>query len=191
MKYFFDMPDYLQSRNGVLTRIEYPGGYSIDYTYNANGRLESLTDTYNRTISFEYNTVSWVLFDDLGNITEQIFADNGGVNQEPDRIATISKVTFPDGTYMEYDYDNITRFDQKWSVPSRLIRATKYDINGDEINQETYHYEDPRHKYALTGITDDSMIRYATWTYDSIGRAWRIDQLRFEGQSRRDKCSWT
>ena len=34
-----------------------------------------------------------------------------------------------------------------------------------------YHYEDSRFPAALTGITDERGIRYATWAYDELGRA--------------------
>jgi YD repeat-containing protein len=36
---------------------------------------------------------------------------------------------------------------------------------------QLYHYEDTKHPHALTGITDENGVRYATWTYDSDGRA--------------------
>jgi RHS repeat-associated protein len=34
-----------------------------------------------------------------------------------------------------------------------------------------YHYEDPRWRHGLTGITDESGQRFASWTYDAAGRA--------------------
>lgn len=34
-----------------------------------------------------------------------------------------------------------------------------------------YHYEDSRFPTALTGITDERNVRYATWAYDAQGRA--------------------
>ena len=36
---------------------------------------------------------------------------------------------------------------------------------------KTYHYEDPRFPQALTGVTDESGVRYVTWGYDKTGRA--------------------
>ena len=35
----------------------------------------------------------------------------------------------------------------------------------------TYHYEDVNFVHALTGITDENRVRFATWSYDSSGRA--------------------
>ncbi|OZG75214.1 hypothetical protein BTA51_02180 [Hahella sp. CCB-MM4] len=34
-----------------------------------------------------------------------------------------------------------------------------------------YHYEDDRFPHALTGITDENSVRFATWRYDEQGRA--------------------
>ncbi|MGA6108782.1 DUF6531 domain-containing protein [Pseudomonas solani] len=50
-----------------------------------------------------------------------------------------------------------------------LASVTKTE-NG-QSTQRTYHYEDPRNRAWLTGITDERGIRYATWTYDDQGRA--------------------
>jgi RHS repeat-associated protein len=48
-------------------------------------------------------------------------------------------------------------------------RLTKVTFPGGTF--KTYHYEDPRFPHALTGITDESGIRFASWSYDRRGRA--------------------
>ncbi len=40
----------------------------------------------------------------------------------------------------------------------------------------TYHYEDITDKFALTGITDERGIRYATYGYDASQRAISTEQ---------------
>lgn len=60
-----------------------------------------------------------------------------------------------DGTTVHYEYDS----------SNRLVKVTK---NG---KSRVYHYEDNRFPTALTGITDERGVRYATWGYDSSGRA--------------------
>ncbi len=40
-----------------------------------------------------------------------------------------------------------------------------------------YHYEDTRYPAALTGITDEAGIRYATYAYDEHGRATRSEHV--------------
>lgn len=62
---------------------------------------------------------------------------------ERDSNGNLSKVTYPDETPVDPN-DNPTRI---------------------------YHYEDSNFPHALTGITDETGNRYATWDYDSEGRA--------------------
>ena len=40
-----------------------------------------------------------------------------------------------------------------------------------DTTTRTYHYEDPVFRHHLTGITDENGVRYATFAYDSWGRA--------------------
>lgn len=53
----------------------------------------------------------------------------------------------------------------------------RYDNNGNlttvlyaDGTQKHYHYEDSKHPHALTGITDQLGVRYATYRYDDQGR---------------------
>ncbi len=54
----------------------------------------------------------------------------------------------------------------------------RYDAGGNlefvdnpDGTARRYHYEDPRFSFALTGITDERGIRYATWAYNADGKA--------------------
>ena len=44
-------------------------------------------------------------------------------------------------------------------------------VTGPERYARRYHYEDPRFPHALTALTDERGVRYATWRYDAQGRA--------------------
>jgi len=66
----------------------------------------------------------------------------------------ITSVVTPSGTY-SYSYD----------TNNNLSVVTKPDTK-----TRTYHYEDTIYVNALTGITDEKGIRFATWTYDTEGR---------------------
>ena len=68
----------------------------------------------------------------------------------------LASVTPPDGRSIAFEYDAL----------GRLIAVTYPDGN-----QRRYHYEDAYHLHALTGITDESGTRFATWSYDYQGRA--------------------
>ncbi|WP_235658158.1 MULTISPECIES: RHS repeat domain-containing protein [Pseudomonas syringae group] len=43
--------------------------------------------------------------------------------------------------------------------------------SGGIFSIRKYHYEDAFNPYSLTGITDERGVRFATWTYDTAGRA--------------------
>ncbi|WP_178106713.1 DUF6531 domain-containing protein [Pseudomonas mangiferae] len=56
-----------------------------------------------------------------------------------------------------------------YDLYNRLAQVARIVTNVP--SQKTYHYEDPIHYLALTGITDERGVRYATWAYDEQGRA--------------------
>ena len=67
----------------------------------------------------------------------------------------ITSVVTPTGTF-SYTYDG----------NDNLATVTRPD---SEVR--TYHYEDTNFVNALTGITDEENVRFATWAYDTEGRA--------------------
>ena len=69
----------------------------------------------------------------------------------------IDTITDPDGQVYTYQYTE---------DPSR-ISAVVYPDN----SQLTYLYEDADYPVHLTGIVDENGTRFATWTYDDLGRA--------------------
>jgi len=77
-------------------------------------------------------------------------------------VDRISRAVLPDGNAVEYVYD----------TDGRLARAVYAGSS-----QRIYHYNEPAHtnganlKHALTGITDETGQRFATFTYIGDGRA--------------------
>ena len=152
---------------GRVHSIEYQGGYSQNYTYNAAGNLANITDSYNRTISFEYDLVTWQSVDAGGNPIE-IRTGNGELY--PSRTYAIKTANFPDGSKVDYEYGAGSSFNILWGVPEHLVRATRTAADGT-VTSEQYHYEDSRYRNAMTGVTDAKGVRYVSWSYDSRGRA--------------------
>ena len=107
----------------------------------AGGQLIAVTDSYGRQITFTYNGRSWV-----------------------------DSATGPDGRQVTYSYRDIFAI-----TSTDLLEKVAYpDETAADPNDNpriTYHYENASFPYALTGITDERGIRYATWQYDSNGRA--------------------
>lgn len=89
--------------------------------------------------------------------TEHSVSDSFGksITFTQDKNGQPLSVKTSDGRKVIYDYD----------TQERLIKVTQ---NG---RTKTYHYEDSKFPRALTGITDERGVRYATWTYDASGRA--------------------
>lgn len=108
---------------------------------------------------------------------------------------------YPDGTYLTYGYDSKDRLSSVTHSAGRSISfhylTNAYDARIESVSQagvplvtytytawgqvETatypesgariYHYEDPRFRYHLTGITAEDNRRYSTFGYDEKGRA--------------------
>ena len=81
------------------------------------------------------------------------------------------------GRTLKFTYDGSKRI-SSIEVAGEIGFRYAYDTGGmlsaiiySDGSQRTYHYEDSRIPWALTGITDEKGIRFATYGYDSLGRA--------------------
>jgi YD repeat-containing protein len=125
---------------------------NVSESYDVSGRL-----TQRQHPSGFAQTVS---YDAAGHL--QSVADSWG------RALTFEYSAF------QYDADRITafidpanqRYEYAYDAASNLESVT---YPGATIR--TYHYEDANHPHALTGITDENSVRFATWQYDTYGRA--------------------
>ena len=117
-------------------------------TYDANGRFLSLTDTRGRsqTLAYDANGRLTTISDAFGHSFTLTYNTSN-------RVATLTQ---PDGSIVTFSYDNA----------NNLIAITWPDTR-----TRTYHYEDMALPNNLTGITDENGSRFATYGYDSIGRA--------------------
>ncbi|MDD5113962.1 MAG: DUF6531 domain-containing protein, partial [Methylobacter sp.] len=116
--------------------------------FSLDGRLTSVTNRAGLTTSLSYdsknrlNTVTGY----FGHSLKYVYGANN-------RISTI---TTPDGGVYSYSYDaknNLTSV----TYPDKTVRQ--------------YLYENTTFIHALTGIIDENGKRFATWTYDALGRA--------------------
>jgi YD repeat-containing protein len=109
---------------------------------------------------------------------------------------TLDKVTDPFGRSLNFSYDANGRIDTVTN-PAGEIYSYSYDANGNleivtypddtplDLNDNptrVYHYEDTNFVHALTGITDENNNRFATWTYDTQGRAITSEHAGNAGQ---------
>ncbi|MCG7861108.1 MAG: DUF6531 domain-containing protein [Candidatus Thiodiazotropha endolucinida] len=115
--------------------------------FDGNGNLRRIVPQAGRSIDLSYNASGQLetIRDEQG---QSITLGYDGQNR-------IASLITPDGMYT-YGYDG----------QNNLTSVYKPDGTS-----RTYHYEDARFANALTGITDENNVRFATWTYDDEGRA--------------------
>ncbi|MDD3020690.1 MAG: DUF6531 domain-containing protein [Alphaproteobacteria bacterium] len=114
--------------------------------YNSSKQLTRIEYVGGGALNLAYNGSGQLL---------TVTNENGrqlGFTYSSGRVATVST---PDGTF-SYSYD----------TNGNLETVTKPDTK-----TIGYHYENTTYTHALTGITDESGTRYATFTYDANGKA--------------------
>lgn len=144
---------------GRPTEFEDLDGYGWEFTYDsADGRLEEITDTYGRTAVFTWN--------------DHYVTALPNVSGSLPFPSTIAMIELPDGSKLFYSYDPPpAAAAPSGAISERLVGVDWLDDADDTIDSVTYHYEDPDHSFAITGITDHRNIRVATYAYDDRGRA--------------------
>jgi RHS repeat-associated protein len=148
--------------------------------YDANGVLQSITDHAGRIQTLTYsdgtagpnggyyvvagNSASSVL--PAGLLIRVTDASGRALNFGYDNFGRIIQMTDPAGGITSYGY-------QPSSIKSSLLTSVTYP----DSSKRTYWYNEQANTsntnqpHALTGITDENGVRYATYQYDAQGRA--------------------
>ncbi|MBN8284892.1 MAG: RHS repeat protein [Zoogloea sp.] len=153
-----DIPDVLQrlyDANGSPSGWIYFKPDNVTEIYDVSGRLLSIRSPSGRTETLAYDSVTGNLSsvtDNFGRSLAFHYDASGRINRVVDPAGAqvtytytasnnLSTITYPDGTYKTYSYNE---------------------------SQNTIGANLPS---ALTGIVDESGVRYATYQYDNVGRA--------------------
>jgi RHS repeat-associated protein len=135
--------------NGRLERVSDGNGRFHSYTYDASGRLDAITDESGRFVKFKYMA--------LQSDGQQV-DDDGTAGAPTDQVRSIQD---SGGRVWVYGYEAATR---------NLVSVTYPDDS-----KALYHYEDPNGSSLLTGISSVSAqgetTRFATYSYDASGLA--------------------
>ena len=121
--------------------------------YNSAGKLLKATDRSGLSHSYVHNANSIVVTHTNGDTLIYPLDGSGRI---------IGFVTSDNQTY-SYSYDGAGN-----------LTSIAYPNNG---GARTYHYEATNFPNALTGITDANGDRFATWSYDTEGRAISSEHL--------------
>ena len=133
---------------GVTTGWRYIGLDNTTELYDANGVLQSITNLQGNTQTLSY---------DASNRLARIDSNIGGsLVFAYDSNNRITSVTDHFGRVWDYRYG---------------ANSNLEFVDNPDSTAKRYHYEDTNAPNALTGITDERGIRYATYGYDSSGRA--------------------
>ncbi|MCG8360299.1 MAG: DUF6531 domain-containing protein, partial [Kiloniellales bacterium] len=130
--------------DGRLMEIRWPNDYRQTITHNIDGRVSKVTDSLGRELNFTYVDGRLdTMSDPESHVYKYSYSDISILPGVPTSQKILTKVTYPDDT-PGTDTDNPT---------------------------QTYRYEDTVNPFALTKILDENGNTFATFAYDSQGRA--------------------
>ncbi|WP_295557691.1 RHS repeat-associated core domain-containing protein [uncultured Hyphomicrobium sp.] len=136
-----------------LKSITTRGGYVVTLSYDTNGYVTTVDDTFGRQLTFTYETAP--------------------ASPLPATKRVITRIGAQDGTRIDYQYAR----QQNLSAGSVLTSAIVDEVTVSNPTSSpglsettTYHYEDTHDFLLLTGISDARGVRYATFAYDGYAR---------------------
>jgi|GEM_PF-2595612 len=158
--------------------------------YNSKSKLFKIKDNTSGFTTWKYEKVSGetILFDDSEiikitnskglshNITKES-STHYKIEDEFNNWASIRlgynneviSVEGSNGITINYTYDQYGNLASMVKKMPSLGNETSTEQAFTKLTKK-YHYENLNFPYALTGITDEKGIRYATWVYDELGR---------------------
>ncbi len=142
--------------NNVTTGWIYTSQDNRTETYDAQGFVTSIADITGYTLTFDYALDIASGGDDFAYSLDRISDSAGNMLLFSYVGNRLARVTDSSGNTYAYGYD----------ASGRLATVTFPDTT-----QRVYHYEKTSFPQALTGITDERGVRYATFEYDAQGRA--------------------
>ncbi|MCG7872835.1 MAG: GH-E family nuclease [Candidatus Thiodiazotropha lotti] len=151
---------YSYDNSGLPTRVDYPSGISAITAYDAQGRIDTLTNQQGSTLLSSYDYA----YDSNSNRTEQIEINGGAAETTGysyDSADRLTQVDYPE-TSVVYTYD--ANFNRLSEVETRLSDSAV-------IKDQSYAYNN---RNQLTGITDNlDAANNVTYSYDDNGNQTR------------------
>ncbi|WP_170832298.1 DUF6531 domain-containing protein [Pseudomonas sp. 1D4] len=135
---------------GAVTSYHYLDASNTRYVFAPAGQLIQVISPSGLS--------QWLDYDVAGNLAS--VRDDFGHQLTLAYTGNLLQTLAGNGEKIKYAYD----------AHGNLTGVTRTLASGSTTARQ-YHYEDTRYPYALTGITDERGVRYATWRYDAQGRA--------------------
>ncbi len=135
---------------------------STGYTYHGSAGVDEGYDTSPRLIWLrKYGGVQQTLsYDSNGNLIGVSDQFGHTLQIGYSSLGLLSTITDPAGNTYAYKYD----------TNSNLVEVDEPGATPGSVAVRQYVYENANFPNALTGIIDESGVRWATWAYDAQGR---------------------
>ena len=176
--------NYIEDSNGyrvtanytsdLLTGLDASNGNSFTFSYNADGRIETVTDQRGQTNTYNYDSTGQYLLS-----VEDINGTTSFEYNNPYDPTKVTQVTYGDGTKVNYDYDTAGRLQQViyGEGGEALAYTYSYDSNGGvtvtDSNGATI--QQLRNDEGQISQTIDPIGRTTNYSYDEDGNLSNID----------------
>ncbi|QQR68899.1 MAG: RHS repeat protein [Alphaproteobacteria bacterium] len=170
--------------SGSSAQVARADGMSVIFTKNGSGAWVSEADVHSTLAQNADGTWQWqgeddntYRFDAKGRLTS--IATRGGLTTSIARTASgaLASVTGPFNHKLTFATDAQGRVTSV-TGPDGAVTGYGYDANNNLASvsypggaSRRYVYENASFPHALTGIMDENGARFATWSYDSKGKA--------------------
>ncbi len=148
--------DYLYDSNGRIDKITYPSGIQVQYGYNTQGYLETITDTGSNTVLQRFNAT-----DAFGHVTAEEYgngiATERAYNPQTGRLESL--VTLMGSTALQ-DNDYAWRSDGVLESRTESVGAPR---------QETFSYDALDRLTAAQTWLNGNLSRTLATSYDRLG----------------------
>lgn len=189
--------------NDLLTRLSASSGDSLTFDYNADGRIETVSDNNGQTNSYSYDSTGQYLLsvEDANGTTSFTYEDGTqdkysyntdglltkSVNRRGLEIVRsydanyqLTQETYEDGSSVNYTYDSNTGQVETISN-SQGTTTFDYSQNNRQLaityptgRSLVYDYDELGRKTGLTIKNGANVIKQTSYSYDSLGR---LDKL--------------
>ena len=170
---------YAQRADGSLQVFMSNGRERLNAYGGGSAVLERLADAAGSTTGWRLTTADSDLerYDAAGKLMLIVLRSGWTYSLAYDGNGRLASVTDASANVVAFTYDAEGR-PTGFVAPGDRVFRYGYDDKGrlttvayPDQAVRTYHYENATFPHALTGITDENGARFATWTYDSVGRA--------------------
>jgi YD repeat-containing protein len=159
------------SSEGNRTGWAYTTSNDATEIYNSSGQLLSVTSRAGQSKTFTYDIATTsggdgndATLDKVIGFTGETMLFRYAISNEPYPSKRILGMTDPEGNTYSYSYDAIGNI-------INVVLPDDTPLDETDNPTRTYHYENGNFPHHLTGISDETNVRYVTWEYDAQGRA--------------------